>query len=351
MKKIIARVFIVVLILAGIGSGGWWWKNHQGAQTNDTLTLQGNVDIREVQLAFNGKDRITEMLVEEGDQVSKGQLLATMDTRRITQTVEAAEARVAAQDAVVARMVAGTRSEDIQKGRSDMEAAKVEFQDLEKNARRIEYLATKELVTNQEKDDARAHANASRAGWEAASETFKLAIAGPRKEDIASAKATLDAYKAEVALARRELIDASLYAPSDGIIEDRLLEPGAMASPERPVFTLALNDPIWIRAYISEPDLGKIHLGMKANVQTDSFPEKSYAGWIGFISPKAEFTPKSVETREVRTSLVYQVRVFACNPQDELRLGMPATVIVPINQANPSQPDGDETKDHCRGSG
>jgi len=349
MKIIIARVFIALLILAGIGSGVRWWKNHQDAQTKDTLTLHGNVDIREVQLAFNGKDRITEMLVEEGDRVSKGQLLATLDSRRLTQAVEAAEARVASQAAVVSRMVAGTRSEDIRKARSEMDAAKVEFQDLENYARRIEVLAAKELVTNQERDDARARADAARARWKAASETFELAIAGPRKEDIASAKATLNTDKAELALAQRELIDASLYAPSDGIIEDRLLEPGDMASPERPVFTLALSAPLWVRGYISEPDLGKIHLGMNASVQTDSFPDKLYEGWIGFISPKAEFTPKSVETREVRTSLVYQVRVFICNPQDELRLGMPATVTVPLDQQTQS-PSGD-TQDYCRSSG
>jgi len=244
MKKRIIRVLIALLILAGIGSGVWWWQINQNSQTKEAITLQGNVDIREVQLAFNGKDRIMEMLVEEGDRVSKGQLLATLDSRRLTQAVEAAEARVAAQAAVVARMVAGTRPEDIRKARSEMEAAKVEFQDLEKTARRIEALATKELVTNQEKDDARARADAARARWKTASETFKLAIAGPRKEDIASAKAGLDADKAELAFVRRELVDASLYAPSDGIIEDRLLEPGDMTSPDRPVLTLALSDPL-----------------------------------------------------------------------------------------------------------
>lgn len=347
MKKRIARALVALLILSGIAVGFWWWQSNQDSQTKDMLILHGNVDIREVQLAFNGKDRITALLVEEGDRVSKGQLLATLDSRRLKQAVESAEARVASQAAVVSRMVAGTRPEDIRKARSEMEAAKVEFRDLEKNARRIEFLATKELVTNQERDDARARADAAQARWKAASETFELAIAGPRKEDIASAKATLDADKAELALARRELGDASLYAPSDGIIESRLLEPGDMASPDRPVFTLALSDPIWIRAYISEPDLGKIHLGMKVNAQTDSFPDKSYEGWIGFISPKAEFTPKSVETREVRTSLVYQVRVFVCNPQDELRLGMPAIVMVPLNQSLPAE---NEAKDHCRGS-
>jgi HlyD family secretion protein len=104
-----------------------------------------------------------------------------------------------------------------------------------------------------------------------------------------------------------------------------------MASPQQPVFTLALTNPVWVRTYVSETDLGKISPGMKAYATTDSFPEKRYEGWIGYISPTAEFTPKSVETREVRTHLVYQVRVYVCNPENELRLGMPATVIVPLN--------------------
>lgn len=349
MKKRIARILIVLLLLSGIGTGVWWWKSHHDSETKGLLSLHGNVDIREVSLAFNGTERITDMLVEEGDRVNKGQLLATLDTHRFQQAVKSAEGQVAAQEAVVSRLVTGTRPEDIRKARSEMEAAEIEFKIAEKDARRIERLATKGLVTNQERDDARARANDGRARFQAASETYKLALAGPRKEDIDSAKATLEAKRAELALAKRNLIDASLYAPSNGVIEARLLEPGDMASPERPVFTLALSDPLWVRAYVPELDLGKLQLGMKATVQSDSFPDKSYHGWVGFISPKAEFTPKSVETREVRTSLVYQVRVFVCNPQDELRLGMPATVTVPLDQ--PAQILSGDTQDHCRSSG
>jgi HlyD family secretion protein len=105
-----------------------------------------------------------------------------------------------------------------------------------------------------------------------------------------------------------------------------------MASPQRPVYTLALTDPLWVRAYVQEKDLGKVKSGMRAEVATDSYPGKRYQGWIGYISPSAEFTPKSVETTEVRSNLVYQVRVFVCNPQNELRLGMPATVTMPLNE-------------------
>ena len=112
-----------------------------------------------------------------------------------------------------------------------------------------------------------------------------------------------------------------------------------MASPQRPVFTLALTNPIWIRAYVPQTDMGKIFPGMRAQINTDSYPDKTYEGWVGYISPTAEFTPKSVETPEVRTELVYQVRVYACNPRNELRLGMPATVTIPLDQ--PREKAGD----------
>lgn len=159
-----------------------------------------------------------------------------------------------------------------------------------------------------------------------------LTVKGPRKEDIAVAKATLKAYEAALALAQKKMSDAYLYAPSAGVIRNRIMEPGDMASPQKPVYTLALTDPVWVRTYIPETDLGKIKIGMEAQVSTDSYPDKHYRGWVGFISPTAEFTPKSVETREVRTKLVYQARVYVCNPQNELRLGMPSTVTISLNQ-------------------
>jgi len=105
-----------------------------------------------------------------------------------------------------------------------------------------------------------------------------------------------------------------------------------MAFPATPVLTLALTDPLWVRAYVPESDLGKIRPGMAADIQTDSFPCKTYRGWIGYISPTAEFTPKTVETPALRTRLVYQVRIFACNSDNELRLGMPATVVLDLSQ-------------------
>jgi HlyD family secretion protein len=297
------------------------------------LTLFGNVDIRQVQLAFNDSERITALLVQEGDRVQPGQLLATLDTQRFAASVADAEDKVAAQRQVVARLETGNRPQEIRKAKADMEAAQADLENAQLTYQRVSSLVTQNVDSQQRADDARAAMDMARARLAAAKETYDLMVLGPRQEDIAAAKATLQADEAELVLARQNLADAKLYAPTNGIIQDRLLEPGDMASPQKPVFTLALDDPVWVRAYMAETDLGKIHLGMKATVTTDSFPGKHYDGWIGFISPTAEFTPKTVETAELRTRLVYQVRVYVHNPQDELRLGMPAVVTIPLNQS------------------
>ena len=153
-----------------------------------------------------------------------------------------------------------------------------------------------------------------------------LAVLGPRKEEIAQAEAQLRGNEAQAAFLRQQLADTILYAPSNAIVRTRLLEPGDMASPQKPVFSLALTDPKWVRTYVSERDLGKVSPGMSAAVVVDSFPGRRFEGWVGFVSPVAEFTPKAVQTEELRTSLVYEVRVFVKDPEDEMRLGMPATV-------------------------
>lgn len=344
-KKIIALP-ILLLIIGLISGGYWWWQSHQGASSADRLNLYGNVDIREVDLAFNGSERITQLLVQEGDQVKKGQLLATLATQRLTPRVAQAEAQLAAQRQVVAKLEAGTRPEEINQARAEVDSAKAQLHEAQRSLKRIRDLAARDLASPQQVDDAQAAADTTKARLEVAQAALELALAGPRKEDIAAAKATLNAHEAALALVRQELEDTHLYASSDGVIRNRILEPGDMASPQRPVYTLALTNPVWIRAFIDEPDLGKIHPGMRASVTTDSYTGKSYQGWIGYISPSAEFTPKSVQTEEVRTSLVYQVRVYVCNPQNELRLGMPVTVTVPLDQSPPAQTGSEEKR--CR---
>ena len=151
-------------------------------------------------------------------------------------------------------------------------------------------------------------------------------VSGPRKEDIAQAQAQLEAARAELALMQHELEEAELKAPIDAVVRARLLEPGDMASPQRPAFTLAITDPKWVRAYVAEPDLGRIQAGQEASVTTDSQPDHAIAGKVGYIASVAEFTPKTVQTEELRSSLVYEIRVMVDDREDRLRLGMPATV-------------------------
>jgi HlyD family secretion protein len=195
-------------------------------------------------------------------------------------------------------------------------------------------------------DDAKAALEVARENLKMAEESLELVIAGPRKEEIMKAMADLEAKEASLAFAGQELADTKLYAPANGIVQDRILEPGDMAFPATPVVTIAIDNPLWIRAYVPETQLGKIVPGMQAEISTDSFPGKTYKGWVGFISPTAEFTPKSVETAELRTRLVYQVRVYVCDSENELRLGMPATVAILLDQP---VPESDTSPSHICG--
>lgn len=323
---------LIPIVVIALGAAAAWYFGSRSKANVDALTLYGNVDIRQVQLSFNASERIAQLLVKEGDAVKKGQLLATLDTVRLASNVDMQQAQLAAQQQIVARLEAGSRPEEILKAQADADAARIDADNAESSYQRVKTLVEQNFVAKQQLDDARAKADAAKAKFHSLQEVLKLVQIGPRKEDIAAAKATLNASHAAVEVARKALADASLYAPDDGIIQGRILEPGDMASPQRPVYTLALTDPIWVRAYIQGTALGKLKPGMSAEVSTDSFPGKHYQAWLGYISPTAEFTPKSVETTEVRSSLVYQVRIFVCNPQNELRLGMPATVSISLGQ-------------------
>jgi HlyD family secretion protein len=330
-KKLIPLALII--LVAGFGAYRWWLG--RSAQTaGDHLTLYGNVDIREAQLAFTESEHIDEILVQEGDRVQRGQVLARLHRTLLQAARDEASAQVAAQEQVLARLEAGSRPEEIAKARADFAAARAQAQTTHDTHERQRALLAKKLTSPEAVDVARGAADAAAAQAKAAEATLALALAGPRREDIAQARAELEARRAALALAEERLADSVLIAPAGGIVRDRLLEPGDFASPQKPVITLAMIDPVWVRTWLPEPELGRIAEGMRAEIRTDSYPDKAYPGWVGYISPTAEFTPKNVESPELRTRLVYQLRVFACNPGGELRLGMPVTVTIPLGQLN-----------------
>lgn len=331
MKSGTRFILLGGLIVAGI-VGGWYWKTREDQSRAQELVLYGTVDVRQVELSFNASERIGSVLVEEGDRIKTGELLGKLELEPFELAVDRAKAQIEVQQQVVDRLVAGTRPEEIREAEASLNSAEAELKDVKATYQRVLTLSKKNVATQQDLDDARSKLETAQAKVKLEQAALDLANAGPRKEDIAEAKALLKRYKVELKQAEHDLADAHLYAPSNGIVQERILEVGDMASPQKPVYTVALIDPVWVRAYVSETDLGKISEGMQAEVVTDSFPDKKYVGWIGFISPTAEFTPKPVETPELRTKLVYQIRVFVKAPNNELRLGMPATVHIPLDQ-------------------
>lgn len=324
MKKLI----VLAVFVTAAASGGYVYYRHiqEPAPADGAIVLHGNIDIREADLAFNVGGRILTTEVEEGAAVKKGQLLATLDGATYIAEVDAAEAQVGAQKAVLDRLLAGSRSQEIQKARADVAAVKAELDDALSSLRRTQQLARDDFASQQKLDNDRARVDVARARLAAAEQALALAIQGPRNEEIAEARARLEAQRAQLSLALQRLDYTRLLAPADGTVKTRVVEPGAVVLAQTPVYVLALSDPVWARTYVGEPDLGRVFPGMKAEVFTDSAPDKPYEGSVGFISPVAEFTPKTVETREIRTSLVYRLRVYVANPDLGLRQGMPVTI-------------------------
>lgn len=329
--KMPTRVLLAVLVLLVVGAAAWWWLDKARAHTQ--LTLYGNVDLRQVELPFNGSERISEVLAQEGDRVARGQLLARLDTSRLAPQAARAQAELAAQRAVVLRLHHGNRPEEIAQARANLDAARADALNQRAQYARLRALSDNSsgrAVSQQDMDAAKAALDSAEAKLAVNDKALALELAGPRSEDIAQAEAQLRADEAALALIEQQLKDAELRAPLDAVVRSRIVEPGDISSPQKAAFTLAITNPKWVRAYVAETDLTAVREGMRASVSVDGMPERRFDAWIGFISPVAEFTPKSVETTELRSSLVYEIRVFVEDKQDVLRLGMPATVHVPL---------------------
>ena len=330
MKKILLAIPVAALL-----AGGWWWS---GRETNDPseVVLHGNVDIRHVALAFDGSGRIESLDAEEGDAVKAGQVIGKLDTKSLELNVRKAQALVEAARQTLQRLRNGERPEAIAQVRAQLVSAQATAARAEQDLTRANRLQSSSsgAVSGQAVDHAESEAAAANARVEELRAALALSEAGTRAEEIAAAEANLAAEEANLALLVHEVDQGTLRAPVDAIVRSRLLEPGDQATPQRPVFSLAKTDPKWVRVYVNEPDLGKLKPGMAAQVFTDSYPDRPVAGTVGYISSVAEFTPKSVQTEDLRTSLVYEVRVVVEDATDELRLGQPVTVRIAVGQAS-----------------
>ena len=328
-------ILIVVLTVAAFAYAGW--KISNASEDEESFVLGGNIDLRQIDLPFNAQQRVASVLVEEGDRVGVGQLVAKLETNRLQAAADEAAARVAAQKRVVERLENGTRREEIDQARANLESADADLADAVREYERFKRLDGTGAASGKEVDSARFAYESAVAKQHSRQHALTLSLAGPRAEEKAEAKATLSALESQLVLRQRELADAELRSPVVGVIRNRILEPGEMSSPNTPALTIAVTDPKWVRAYVQEKDLGKVRPGVAAVVTVDAYPSRKFHGWVGFVSPSAEFTPKNVETPELRTSLLYEVRIFFRDPGDALRLGMPATVkILPNRVSHPT---------------
>jgi HlyD family secretion protein len=324
-RKLIIVPLAIVLAVAGV-IGFRWWSDRTENGDQGPLRLFGHMEHREALLAFREQERLAEVLVEEGARVTEGQILARLHTRRLEAQIREAEAQVAARQHLLDRLLAGTRKQEIEQARAEYNAAQVRVANARRTYERIRQTAEVGASTEQALDNARSQLDLDTAQLRIREKSLQLAEEGPRSEDIAEARSRVEAGRAALELLQIRLADMVLTAPAAGVVRSRILEPGEMADPGRPVLALSLTDPKWVRAYIPGPQLGHIRPGMAASVVSDSFPDRPFEGWIGFISPEAEFTPKNVQTTDLRTQLVYEVRIHVQDPEDRLRLGMPVTV-------------------------
>jgi len=327
-RKVALRRLAIAAIVLVVGLGGVYaWRRHELALRDASqLVLLGNIDVRQVNLSFKVDGRIDSLAVDEGDAVTAGQVVARLDRRYFEDDLRLMRARRDGAAANLARAVHGSRPEEIEEARAQVAQQQATLERARQDYARLESLVGKGAVSRENFDAAKAALGESEARLTYLKESLRLAELGPRQEDIDAARAELAAQAASLIESERRLADSELIAPSDGVILTRAREKGAIVGPGETVFALTLASPVWARTYVNEVDLGRIHPGLRGEVHTDSAPGKIYHGQIGFVSPTAEFTPKTVETRELRTDLVYRLRVVIDNPDQGLRQGMPVTI-------------------------
>lgn len=323
MKK---RLLLIIPLLILAAAGAFLLRPHHPPPGQ--VKVSGNIEITSVDTSFKIAGRVTERLVDEGERVKAGQIIARLDASDLEQEVALREADMRGAQAMLAELLAGSRKEEIGQAEAGLARAEAEATKAGNDFRRIKALFEREVVPKRELDAARAAAETAQANVKLAREGLILTRKGPRRERIDQARAQLKETEATLALARDRLTYATLAAPSSGIVLSKHIEPGEQVAPGTPVVTIGDLEDTWLRAYIPETALGRVKVGQTALVTTDTYPGKKYQGRVSFISPEAEFTPKNVQTSQERVKLVYRIKITIPNPKMELKPGMPADAVI-----------------------
>jgi HlyD family secretion protein len=326
------RLPILILLAALIAAGVYFyprWKNNHAPVMK--LRYSGNIEAHESQLSFKVQGRIVQLPIEEGQWVEPGTLIARLDTDDFRQRVNVDQANVKVRESSLALTLAGTRHQEVQAAQQAMLQAQADLDQRKLDFARAQQLFAKDAISAQDRDVADTNLKRAQAAFQQAKARYDEAVEGARKEEIQVAEANVKQARANLGLSKVTLDNATLLAPGAGVITVRQAEIGEVVSPGTPVATLADLDHLWLRAYVPETDLGKIRWGLAATVRTDTYPSKTYKGRISFISPQAEFTPKSVQTFQERVTLVYRIKIDLENSNHELKPGMPADAEIDLN--------------------
>jgi HlyD family secretion protein len=327
MKKI-----LLVLIVLGVLSGGFFYREGYlrffAPPPEKELKLFGNVEIRQVLLGFRVPGRLLDIYYEEGRQVVSGDLLGAIDPLPYEIRLAGARAALSQARANLAKMESGYRSEEIRQAAARRDQIRVSLSLAEKDHERLSNLFARNALSKKDLDDATSARDRLRAELSSAESALDLVRKGYRSEDVEAAAAAAALAEAQLREAEVSLSDTKLYSPAEGTVLTRVTEPGTVLAAGQAVYAVMLKRPVQIRSYVAEPQLGKIRLGMRGKIFTDSHAEP-LEGVVNFIASEAEFTPKQVQTEDQRLDLVYRIRLLVeDNPQDRLKNGMPVTVFL-----------------------
>ncbi|HNV01981.1 MAG TPA: efflux RND transporter periplasmic adaptor subunit [Vicinamibacterales bacterium] len=314
----------------------------------DRVRVSGYVEATEIRIAPEVGGRLLELRADEGDRVKAGDTVAQLDTADVTLALRRAAAERQAADAQLRLLQAGARAEDIRQAEAqhaaaeaDLAAARREFASAERDLQRFDSLLAANSGAEKPRDDAQTRRDVTRdrvrageARARAAAETVARLRAGARREEIDAARARLAAADAQIATLDKALKDATVLAPAAGVVTQKLVDAGELIAPRTPILVVADLDRVWANVYVDEPLVPRVTLGQSARVFTDA-GGPGIDGTVTFISPKAEFTPRNVQTAEERSKLVFRVKITVDNRSGVLKQGMPVEAEIPLKEQAP----------------
>ena len=327
MKRVIPLLVLLAIGGAVVYFHPQWFRK---AAPENALTLSGNIEAHESLVSFKVTGRIVTLPVEEGMTLKAGALVARLDNADYRQQVAVDDATARLRDKQLTLALAGSRAQDVEAARLAMLDAQADLEQKKKDYGRYQSLYEKDEIPGQTRDQAATNVTRAQAAYDRAQQIYNELVEGTRQEQLAVDLANLHQAEQVISMSRLRLAYTVLRAPFNGVVMVRQAELGEVVLPGTPIVTLADLDHLWVRVYVPETDLGKVHWNQAVDVRADTYPGKIYPGRISFISSEAEFTPKSVQTEKERVTLVYRIKVDVENPNGELKPGMPADVLIDV---------------------